>query len=128
MIAPVDTIKNSEDEVVGKVLVQVELFSSGDEGMVERGQLKAEQIRTSKIEALVDTGATLMSLPQEELDKVGCSSFQRTNEPFRKRPDRHQENLRSHPHSCHGSGRTGRRHGVPSRNAVASWTNSARKS
>lgn len=82
MIAPVDTIKNSEDEVVGKVLVQVELFSSGDEEMVERGQLKAEQIRTSKIEALVDTGATLMSLPQEELDKLGVRVFSERTSRF----------------------------------------------
>ena len=82
MTAPINIIKDREEEVLGKVLVEVELFSSGDEEMVERGQLKSEQIRTSKIEALVDTGATLMSLPQEELDKLGVRVFSERTSRF----------------------------------------------
>ena len=60
---------------MGKVVTRVELFSCGDEEMVERGQLRADQIRRDSIEALADTGATLMSIPQDVIDKLGVRVF-----------------------------------------------------
>ena len=54
-----------EDATMGKVMVQVEMSSYDDEAAVEEGRLKPEQVRRSKVDALVDTGATLMVLPEE---------------------------------------------------------------
>ncbi len=60
-----------EDATMGKVIVQVEMSSYDDEAAVEEGRLKPEQVRRSKIDALVDTGSTLMVLPEEEIRKLG---------------------------------------------------------
>jgi len=57
---------------MGKVTVKAELWNFGDELDVKKGRIKPEQIRTVEVEdAVVDTGATLVSLPEDIVEKLG---------------------------------------------------------
>ncbi|HLX65285.1 MAG TPA: retroviral-like aspartic protease family protein [Planctomycetota bacterium] len=62
---------NMEAAEMGKVNVNVEIFNPYDEDGVRNGVLKPEQIRHTTIETLVDTGASLVSIPEVEIIKLG---------------------------------------------------------
>jgi len=47
------------------------ITNSLDEGLAARGYLSPEAVRSFEIEALVDTGATMMMLPQDVVDRLG---------------------------------------------------------
>src|SRR5436190_1903443 len=55
----------------GKVIIKAEIFSAYDEERVRNGILKPELIRQTSVEMLVDTGAMLVSIPEEEIAKLG---------------------------------------------------------
>lgn len=62
---------NTEDGM-GKVLIEAEIMSHDDEVLVARGHLKANEVRRTTIkDMLVDTGAMLVSIPEEEITKLG---------------------------------------------------------
>jgi clan AA aspartic protease len=50
---------------------KVKLTNSYDEENVSRGQIPADQVRSTEIEALVDTGATMMVLPADAVAALG---------------------------------------------------------
>src|ERR1051326_2030315 len=56
---------------MGKVMQRIKLVDSVDEEMVLRGALAADQVRSTEIEALVDTGATMLALPLEVVERLG---------------------------------------------------------
>lgn len=62
---------NAEGSEMGKVFVNAEIFNAYDENKVRDGALKAEQVRHTSVETLVDTGAMLVSIPEEEIAKLG---------------------------------------------------------
>ena len=66
-----DSTTVTEDATMGKVMVDVEIISSDDEIRLADGHIKPEQVRRSKVNALVDTGASLLVLPEEEIRKLG---------------------------------------------------------
>ncbi len=70
--------KSAKDADMGKVVVEVELINSGDEELLRRGHLKAGQVRRIKLPMLVDTGSTAMSIPEEEIKKLGLPLFTET--------------------------------------------------
>ncbi|MBI4660618.1 MAG: clan AA aspartic protease [Verrucomicrobia bacterium] len=61
----------SEDKAMGEVRVKVRLFNATDEGLVRRGLLKPEQIRTYETVALVDTGAVRSVIPSHVRLQLG---------------------------------------------------------
>lgn len=66
---------------MGRVLVEVLVQNVDDARRAERGELPADQIRSIKIPALVDSGATFFCMPQALIDQLGL--------PFnRERPTR----------------------------------------
>lgn len=67
---------------MGKVIVDVELVNSDDEALLSRGHLKADQVRGLKISALVDTGATLLTLPEDDIKKLGLRFFREATSRF----------------------------------------------
>ena len=74
MITTRDAIEgntNAEVNELGKVNVNVEIFNADDEVRVCDGTLKPEQIRHIIVETLVDTGASLVSIPEEVIAKLG---------------------------------------------------------
>lgn len=72
----------AEDADMGKVVVEVELVNTYDEEACRLGNLKTAQIRRTKVNMLVDTGATAMSIPEEEIKKLGLPLFKKVNSRF----------------------------------------------
>ena len=58
---------------MGKVSVKVTLINYEDVIAVKLGVMKKEDIRSLKIEGLVDTGATMLSIPKNVFEKLGLS-------------------------------------------------------
>jgi clan AA aspartic protease len=50
---------------------RIKLTNSIDEELVLRGDVRAEDVRSVEIEALVDTGATMLVLPLEVVERLG---------------------------------------------------------
>ena len=63
--------EETEGAEMGKVNVSVEIFNSYDDERVYDGTLKPDQIRHTTVETLVDTGASLVSIPESEIAKLG---------------------------------------------------------
>jgi predicted aspartyl protease len=61
-----------ETQTVGRILVTAKIESLGDLYMVEMGLLPAEQVRSVEVhDALVDTGATSLSMPKRMIVQLG---------------------------------------------------------
>ena len=58
---------------MGEVRTEVNLTNAIDEGLVRRGQLAPEQVRRYKADALVDTGAVRMVVPQHVVQALGLA-------------------------------------------------------
>ena len=56
---------------MGKVMEHIKLTNSYDEDRVQTGDLRPEQVRSVEIEALVDTGATMLVLPADIVQSLG---------------------------------------------------------
>jgi predicted aspartyl protease len=59
--------------VMGEVRVKVKLTNAGDEVLVRRGLLPADQIRSYEADALVDTGAVRSVLPIHVVQLLGLA-------------------------------------------------------
>ena len=59
---------------MGEVRVKAKLTNAVDEALVRRGMLKPEQVRIYEADALVDTGAVRMILPQHVADRLGLAA------------------------------------------------------
>ena len=55
---------------MGKIMQKIILANSIDEEMVHRGLLRPEEVRRVEIEALVDTGATMLVLPADVVARL----------------------------------------------------------
>ncbi len=62
---------------MGKIETRIELENTGDRIAFRRGLAPEDEIRTYKLEALVDTGAVMMLLPEDVVDELGLET-QRT--------------------------------------------------
>ncbi len=60
---------------MGEVYVKVRLSNAVDTGLVQRGLLRANEVRTCELDALVDTGATRSVISQEIADRLGLIPF-----------------------------------------------------
>ncbi len=56
---------------MGLVYAEIELFNTGDIEMVNRGFLKAEEIRKAKVRALVDSGAYMLCINEQIVNQLG---------------------------------------------------------
>jgi len=56
---------------MGEVRARVVLENEGDRVLAEAGHLDPAQVRRAEIEALVDTGAVMILLPQEVVESLG---------------------------------------------------------
>ena len=60
---------------MGKVMTRLKLTNALDAGYAHNGTLHPDQVRTTELDALVDTGATLLALPEDVVDKLGLRQF-----------------------------------------------------
>jgi clan AA aspartic protease len=56
---------------MGKVMEKIKLTNDYEMTQAEAGALNASEVRTVEIEALVDTGATMMMLPADVVERLG---------------------------------------------------------
>ncbi|MBF0236295.1 MAG: clan AA aspartic protease [SAR324 cluster bacterium] len=56
---------------MGKLIVKAKLTNAGDVAVAERGFISKEQIRSVEINGLIDTGAVLVSLPENIVNELG---------------------------------------------------------
>ncbi len=59
---------------VGEVRVRAKLTNAVDEGLMRRGLLRPEGVRTCDVEALVDTGAVRTVLPADVVATLGLET------------------------------------------------------
>ena len=58
---------------MGRIVTKIKVENLMDVLLAERGDLPPEQIRNIEIDALVDTGATLLCLPSKTIEDLGLS-------------------------------------------------------
>ena len=63
-----------KDEDMGEVRVKVKLTNAADEANARRGLIKAEQVRSVTIEAMVDTGAVRCVIPLKVKEALGLAT------------------------------------------------------
>ncbi|MDR1256657.1 MAG: retroviral-like aspartic protease family protein [Spirochaetaceae bacterium] len=56
---------------MGETTAKITLVNTIDQGMAERGLIKESQIRKAEVEAVVDTGATPLVIPETLRDRLG---------------------------------------------------------
>ena len=60
---------------MGKVMTRIKLTNLVDAGYARDGALQPEEVRTAELDALVDSGATLLALPEGVVDQLGLRQF-----------------------------------------------------
>ncbi|MGD0089344.1 MAG: retropepsin-like aspartic protease [Planctomycetota bacterium] len=56
---------------MGRVAEVIEVSSGGDEELVQAGYLSPDKVRRETLTALVDTGATMLVLPEDVIQRLG---------------------------------------------------------
>jgi predicted aspartyl protease len=64
-----------EPTPMGRVVAQVEISNLSDDDKCDEGLIRPEQVRRIAIEALVDTGSTLLCLPEDQIQKLGLKFY-----------------------------------------------------
>lgn len=59
---------------VGEITVHIELENAVDRGVFEQGYIEESAIRASQLQALVDTGAVMLVLPQNVVERLGLKT------------------------------------------------------
>jgi clan AA aspartic protease len=60
---------------MGRIVVKVKVENLAEILLAERGLHPADQVKSIELEALVDTGATLLCLTPKDIEKIGLSLF-----------------------------------------------------
>ncbi len=58
---------------MGKVIEKIRIINHKDEIKAEIGVIKKEEIRMKELNGLVDSGATLLTLPEEVVEELGLT-------------------------------------------------------
>lgn len=67
---------------VGRVIVDIRVTNAQDEGVVRSGHLAANQVRAATVRAIVDTGATLLVLPEAIIQQLGLPEVRKVTSRF----------------------------------------------
>ncbi len=62
---------------MGEIVVNVEVQNAVDREMVTRGDLREMEVRRAAFDAVVDTGALMLALPEDVVDRLGVSIVDR---------------------------------------------------
>ncbi len=63
--------------VVGEIVVAVELENGDDRSDARRGRFAEAAVRREVISGVVDTGARMLALPQDVVDRLGLAELER---------------------------------------------------
>ena len=67
----------AQEQAMGQVMVDVEITNALDFGNANAGTLPAAEVRRITVHALVDTGATMLVLPNENIQKLGLQEVRK---------------------------------------------------
>ena len=59
---------------MGEIVVQCEVENTVDRGIADRGSLAESRVRRASIEGIVDTGAVMLMLPQNLVERLGLAA------------------------------------------------------
>jgi predicted aspartyl protease len=62
---------------MGRTVVPIQAQNYSDYHRMKAGEIPPEQIRTVALQALVDTGATMLCLPNSQITKLGLSPIEK---------------------------------------------------
>jgi len=66
------------DDDVGRISVELSLANNQDVQLAQAGALPAERVRRAQVEAVVDTGATRLVLPEGVVQELGLTTVGQT--------------------------------------------------
>ena len=67
---------------MGEIVVEVELENLRDRNLFESGYLAEEEVRRVRIPAVADTGAVMLALPEDVVERLGVEEVGRINTTF----------------------------------------------
>lgn len=56
---------------MGEIVVEIDLENDRDRALFEDGHRQASEVRSARIQAVVDTGAVMLALPEDVVDRLG---------------------------------------------------------
>ena len=62
---------------MGRIIVQIEAQNYSDVHRMKSGEIAPKQVRTIHAEALVDTGATMLCLPESKVAELGLAPIEK---------------------------------------------------
>lgn len=68
---------SQREKEMGRVEVEIEATNWLDEQLVRRGLLQASAVRSARLKALVDTGATMLVLPEPLVKQLGLVAIRK---------------------------------------------------
>jgi hypothetical protein len=101
-------------ETMGRVTVAAKIENVGDLCMVEKGVLPHDEVHRIEVsDALVDTGATTLSMPKKLIEQLGLIPYRSRTARSDQRGCRDVPGLRRRPSDGSGAGMHGRRRRSP---------------
>lgn len=67
---------------MGEIIAEIELENLRDRNLFESGYLAEEEIRSARIPAVADTGAVMLALPEDVVERLGIEEVGRINTTF----------------------------------------------
>lgn len=61
---------------MGEIVVQCEVENTVDRAMADRGLVEESRVRRASIEGVVDTGAVMLMLPEDLVERLGLAAGQ----------------------------------------------------
>ena len=68
--------------VVGEIVVDIELENAEDRSDARRGRIDEESVRRETIEAVADTGAVMLALPEDVVEQLGLPTLRMLESTF----------------------------------------------
>ncbi len=60
-----------EGLTVGEIVVEIHLENDRDRALFEEGHREERELRSTSVRAIVDTGAVMLALPEDVVDRLG---------------------------------------------------------
>ena len=67
---------------MGEIVVEIELENGDDRSDARRGRIDEASVRREVIAGVVDTGARMLALPQDVVDRLGLVELERVATPY----------------------------------------------
>ena len=67
---------------MGEIVVQCEVENTVDRANASRGMVEESRVRRASIEGIVDTGAVMLMMPQNLVERLGWKPARRSSSPM----------------------------------------------